>query len=167
MLVVKDAMVIIHLAKTTLLDTSCTLFKRVIIPNAVYDEVLGGESQHLQDVKQLKTAIVKKQISVVNVKDNILIRRVNEFNIFRGEAEAVALYWQEKADLLATDDDNVRKKKNALGISTIGTPAIMIKLFRDKKIDKNTYIAAIRKLKDIGWFSNTIFDKMLLEAEHG
>lgn len=166
MLVVKDAMVIIHLAKTALLDVSCTLFKRVIIPKAVYEEVLRGESQHLQDVKQLTLAVAKKQITVTNVKDNLLIRKANEFNIFRGEAEAVALYWQEKADLLATDDDNVRKKKDALGISMIGTPVIMIKLFRDKKIDENRYIAAIKKLKEVGWFSSTVFDKMLLEVEH-
>lgn len=51
-----------------------------------------------------------------------MIAKANAFNIQRGEAEAVALYWQEEADLLATDDDNVRRKKDALRIKTIGTP---------------------------------------------
>jgi len=126
---------------------------------------MKGEAQHPQDVKQLKTAIDRKLVRIKKIKDNKLIRRANEFNIYRGEAEAIALYWQEKASLLATDDDNVRKKKEALGISMIGTPSIMIKLFRNKKIDKKSYLASIRKLKEIGWFSSTVFDKMLLEAQ--
>jgi len=166
MMIVKDTMVLIHLAKTSLLADSCALFERVLIPQLVYDEVMDGKEQHPQDVNQLQFAIKSKLIQIKKV-EKTLVKKANEFNIYRGEAEAVGLYWQEKADLLATDDDNVRKKKEALRISTIGTPAIMIKLFRAKKIDKPKYVTAIKKLKEIGWFSSTVFDKMLQEVNNG
>jgi predicted nucleic acid-binding protein len=48
-----------------------------------------------------------------------------------GEGEAIALYFQEKAQLLATDDDTCRKNRIILGIKIIGSPAIVIMLFKN------------------------------------
>ena len=167
MLVIKDAMILMHLAKTALLDESCRMFDRVLIPMTVYEEVMKGEQRYPHDARQLRSAIARNLIKIKKVLKRSLITKANELNIYRGEAEAVALYWQENADLLATDDDNVRKKRDVLQISTIGTPAILIRLFKMNKTTKEKYLGAIKKLKEVGWFSSTVFDKMLLEAEHG
>jgi len=40
MLVVKDAMVLIHLSRTTLLERSCSYFGDVTVPAAVKEEVV-------------------------------------------------------------------------------------------------------------------------------
>lgn len=46
-MVVKDAMVLIHLSKTELLEQSCDLFGHVCVPRKVHDEVMLGESRYL------------------------------------------------------------------------------------------------------------------------
>src|SRR3989344_8422884 len=126
MLVVKDAMVLIHLSNMMLLEKSCKYFGAVIIPPLIKEEVTTGD---YPDVHIAVDLIKRGVLSIKDVRNKILIKKANEFNIQGGEAEAVALYWQEQAELLATDDDNVRKKRNSLGLQIIGTPAILLQLF--------------------------------------
>ena len=127
MIIVKDAMVLIHLAKLSILEKSCDYFKNIIIPNLVYEEI--NKYEDYPDANIINSLIKSKKISIKNIKNINLIKKANEFNIQYGEAEALALYWQENADLLATDDDNVRKKKELLNIKLIGTPVIILILY--------------------------------------
>ena len=71
------------------------------------------------------------------------------------------------ADYLATDDDNVRKKKDMLKIAVIGTPAIILTLYKKKKISKEKLFESMKILKNVGWFSNTIWDKIMMEVKNG
>lgn len=154
-------MVLIHLAKMTLLETSCDYFGNICIPEQVKEEVLGEN----YDSKIIENLIKTGKIKVKSIKNKKLIEKANEFNIQRAEAEAVALYWEINADILATDDNNVRKKRDILKINIIGTPAILLKLYREKRIEKKKLEESIRKLKEIGWFSNTIWDKIKMEID--
>lgn len=163
MIIIKDAMVVIHLAKMTLLETSCDYFKDVFMPEQVKDEILNVK---YDDIKVIEALIKNNKIKVKNVKNKQLVQKANEFNIHQAEAEAVALYWEINADFIATDDDNVRKKKDILKLNVIGTPAILLKLYNEKKIEKTKLNEAIKKLKEIGWFSNTVWDKIRLEVEN-
>ena len=162
-MIIKDAMVVIHLAKITLLEKSCDYFKKVIVPKKVYEEI-GFCEEKYTEIKIIQELIEKKKISVEEVKDKQLLKKANEFNLQRGEAESVALYWQEKADYLATDDDNVRKKSMILNIKIIGTPVIILKIYKEKMIRKEKFLESITKLRKIGWFSNAIIDKILMEG---
>lgn len=163
-MIVKDSMVLIHLAKITLLEKSCEYFKKVVIPEAVYNEVLSGKGKRYPDVNIVADLVEKRKITVKQIKNNALIKRAEEFNIQRGEAEAVVLYWQEKADYLATDDDNVRKKGILLNITLIGTPVIILKLYKENLIGKEKFSEALAELKKIAWFSNSVIDKMIMEG---
>lgn len=163
-MIIKDSMVVIHLAKITLLEKSCDYFKKVVLPKKVYEEVMFCEEKHTE-IKIVRELIEKKKISVKEVKDKKLLKKSNEFSIQEGEAEAVALYWQERADYLATDDDNVRKKSMVLDIKIIGTPVIILRLYKEKIIGKEKFVDSITKLKKIGWFSNAIIDKVLMEGK--
>lgn len=158
-------MVLIHLAKITLLESSCDCFKKVIIPKGVYEEIIKGEEKGFVDVQIIKDLIKRKKIKIIKIENKMLINKANSFNIYKGEAEAIALYWQENADFLATDDDNVRKKKIILNINLIGTPVIILKLFKENLIDYDKFINSINKLRKIGWFSNAILDKLIMEVE--
>lgn len=162
MIVVKDAMVLIHLAKADLLEKSCDYFGAVAIPQKVKDEVVKGE---YPDAIVIKTFIEQGKIKVKKVIDKQLIAKANEYNIQRGEAEAVALYWELKADYLATDDENVRKKRDLLKLSLLGTPAIILRLYQNKKIKKERAQEAIRILRKIGWFHQVMWDKIQMEVE--
>ena len=158
-------MVLIHLAKITLLERSCEYFKKTIIPRKVYEEVIECKGKNFEDVKIITGLLEKGKIIVVEIKKDQLIKKAKELNIHGGEAEAVALYWQEKADYLATDDDNVRKKNIILNINIIGTPVMILKLYKKGLIDRNKFMDSVNKLRKIGWFSNAVLDKILLEVK--
>lgn len=164
-MIVKDSMVIIHLAKITLLEKSCECFKKVIIPIAVYREIIKGKEKGFEDIKIIEELIAKNKIELKEVKNKRLVEKAQDYNIQRGEAEVVALYWEERADYIATDDDHVRKKAPILNLTIIGTPAIIISLYKKQKITREKYLQSINELKKIGWFTNQIIDKMKMEVK--
>ena len=114
----------------------------------------------------INNLIKDKKIILHNVKDKNLIKKANSFNVQKGEAEVLALYWENRAELLATDDDNLRKKRELLEINIIGTPAIVLRLYKEKSIDKSKVKQCISKLREIGWFHAAVLDKMLMEVEN-
>ena len=162
-MIIKDSMVLIHLAKLTLLEKSCNYFKDVKIARIVCEEVVKMVEGH-SETKVIKELVEKNKIKVRNIQDRRFMEKANEYNIQRGEAESVALYWQEKANLLATDDDNVRKKRVLLNLNIIGTPVIILKLYSENFINKEKFKESITELKRIGWFSNAVLDKILMEG---
>lgn len=164
-MVVKDAMVVIHLAKITLLEKSCEWFKPVVIPEEVHREIIEGQKKGYEDVKIVQELVEAGKIGVKRVRDKKLLKRAQEFNIQRGEAEVAALYWQEKADYLASDDDNLRKKSILLNLKLIGTPAIILKLYQDGLIDRSKLLESLQALRKIGWFSNAVIDGIVMEAQ--
>lgn len=155
-------MVLIHLAKITTLEESCDYFHNVIIPEKVKLEVIKEEFPETIIIKEL---IIKNKIQVKSIENKNHLKKAYNLNIFRGEAEVVALAWELNAEAIATDDDNVRKKREIINLEIIGTPAILLTLFEQKKITKEKLYLAIRKMKEIGWFSSTIWDKMKMEVE--
>lgn len=163
-MVIKDSMVVIHLAKITLLETSCQYFNNVAIPKMVYDEIMPGKEKHYPELKIIENLIARKRIIVKQVKNKKLIKRAEEFNIQKGEAETLALYWEEKAEYIATDDDNVRKKSLLLNMRVIGTPAIVLKLYKENLMEKEKFVHSLLELRKIGWFSDAVIDKMLMDG---
>ena len=155
-------MVLIHLAKSTLLELSCDYFGKVFITPRIKREVVKKE---YPDAYKIEEMLVKNKILVKEVKNFSLTKKAEEFNILGAETEAVALYWELNADFIATDDDNVRRKREILKLNIIGTPAIILKLYKEKKINKEKLNNSINIMKKIGWFNNTIWDKIMLEVE--
>lgn len=165
-LIVKDTMVLIHLAKVSLLEKSGALFGKVIIPPAVFEEaVVAGKEKKFEDALVIEQLVKDKKIVVKRVRQEELITKANQFNIFGGEAQAVALYWEKKAAWLATDDDNVRSKKEILDLNIVGTPAIILRLYQEKKIESLKAHQAIARLRKIGWFNSEVLDTMLSEVK--
>jgi len=163
-MIVKDTMVLIHLAKITLLRKSCEYFTDVKIPTAVHNEIIVGKAKGYADTNIILELIKEKRVKVSNVRNKVMLKKIAEFNIRGGEAEAVALYLDENAGFLASDDDNVRKKSTLLEIKMIGTPSIILKLRKEKIITKEKFENSLNELRKIGWFSNAVIDKVLLEG---
>ncbi len=164
-MIVKDTMVVIHLAKVTLLEKCCEYFKPVVIPEEVREEILAGSKKGYEDVKIVEELIKKGRLSVKSVRSKNLLKQAEQFNVQKGEAAALALYWQEKANYLASDDDNLRKKSILLNLKLIGTPAIILKLYQEKLISQDKLWESVQVLRKIGWFSNPVMDKILMEVK--
>ena len=164
-MLVLDSMAVIHLAKLTLLEKCCDYFNKAILPRLVYCEVLAGKKKGCAEVTIVEDLIKNKKMLVKRISEKEYLKKANDLNIQHGEAEAVSLCWQEGIECIATDDDNVRKKRMLLGLRIIGTPAIVLVLFIKGVIDETKFKESLEMLREIGWFSEAIIDRILMEGE--
>ncbi|MBI2574551.1 hypothetical protein HYV82_01575 [Candidatus Woesearchaeota archaeon] len=71
---------------------------------------------------------------------------VNKFSLDLGEAQAIALALQEKADYFLTDDLDARTVAGVHGVEAHGTVGIILRAFRNKIIDKEMAIKNVKEL---------------------
>lgn len=104
-IVVSDASTLILLQKIMLLDKLVKNFS-FIIPNEVYDEAVAkGKKIESKDAYLIESKVNKSLINVKKIKDKKKFNHIiKEFGLGKGEAEAVVLFLQERADVLAVDD---------------------------------------------------------------
>ncbi len=160
MIVVKDSMILIHLAKMNILTDSCQHFGEVIIPKKVYEEaVVNGKKSH-SDALIIEQTINSNLIEIREIENKNKVDNLRLFGLHLGEAESVALYFQEKAQFLATDDDTCRKNRIILGVNIIGSPAIVLILFRKALITRKKAIDCVSALEIIGWFDTEVMYEM-------
>lgn len=166
MLIVKDSMILIHLAVGGVLREACIMFGEVIIPHAVHKEVVerGIETQHAgaHIVQKLEK---EGHIKVVAVTQTTLIDEMKNYGLRGGELETVVLYFQEKADLIASNDDKVRRLRLVLNLDLISSPEIVFMLVKNGVIAKQRAVECLDELKRIGWFSRNVLDSIIAEVE--
>lgn len=158
--IVADSMVLIHLAKVTLLESLCECCE-VKISKKVYQETTMGE---FPDAMICKNLVGKNKITVMEASAKI-VNELKKFGIVKGEAEAAALFKEGRADIIATDDDVVRKNSAVLDLKLIGTPALIKWMFRKKKISGDKAVKSLSELKKIGWFEAGMIDRIIVEVE--
>lgn len=115
MIIISDTSPLINLAAVGQLDLLRQLYDRVIIPQAIYDEiVVAGVGQ--PGAAEVKTA---SWIETRRSQDQVLVN-VLKLELDRGEAEALALAVELKVDLLLIDERKGRIIATRLGLTHIG-----------------------------------------------
>lgn len=122
-IVIADSTCLIGLSKIGKLDILRQLFGSVIIPSAVYHEVvvrgtgrLGAEE--VENAPWIETREVRNKLAVTAFKLLML---------GTGEAEAIALASEDKADFIILDDWKARQVALELSLPVIGTVAVLTK----------------------------------------
>jgi predicted nucleic acid-binding protein len=119
MVIVSDASPIIALAFCDKLDILDTLFDKVCIPQAVFDELTVPNKLKVNEI----TEWAKKRI--VPVKNTAAVTALS-LNLDLGESEALALYWEAAADYLLIDEKKGRIIAARNGIQTVGTIGVLL-----------------------------------------
>src|SRR5437588_8129610 len=121
MIVVANASPIINLAAIGRLALLEQLYNSIVIPQAVYHEiaVVGAGEAGATEVQTLEW------IETRQVADPTLVAAL-QMELDKGEAEAIALAVQLKADLLLLDERRGRAVASRLGISSIGLLGLFI-----------------------------------------
>ena len=126
MIVVTNAGPLMALAKLGLLHLLNRLYGNVLMPVAVYDEVvLRGMAQGFSDALQVKLAVQQKYLVVKAVKKQSA--DVAALPLHEGEKETLNLSLEHKADLVLLDDMLARSEAQALGFSVKGTLGVIVK----------------------------------------
>ena len=121
MIVVSDSSPLIALCDLGKLNLLQTLYGRVILPEAVWDEtVQAGREQSGRSV-----LIQASWIEHVKVQNRMLVRSLSQ-KLDIGESEAIALALDLDADLLLMDERHGRNVAVRFGIDVIGVIGILL-----------------------------------------
>ncbi|MBI2451529.1 hypothetical protein HYV50_00455 [Candidatus Pacearchaeota archaeon] len=128
---------ILHLNEINLFK-SLGVFSSILIPEEVFNELRKNKF------------VIPRRVRVVKIKsgfkDSVKVM-TNQHNLDLGEAEAISLCLQEKADYFLTDDLDARQVAGEYNLEVHGAVGIILRAFREKIIDKKTAIEKIRELK--------------------
>ena len=129
MIVISDTSPIINLAIVGELELLRQLYDKVIIPQAVYNEIVveGVGQTGAEEVETLEWIEVKA------VADRPMVTAL-EADLDVGEAESIVLALELEADLLLLDERKGRIVAARLGINHIGLLGVLIKAKQEKLI---------------------------------
>jgi uncharacterized protein len=120
-IVISDASPIISLSAVGQLSLLQQLYGKILIPESVGREITeGGSGQPGAD--DLRTA---DWIEIRPVGDSFLVRLLDG-ELDRGEAEAIALALELRADVLLADERRARRIAARLGLSVVGVLGVLI-----------------------------------------
>ncbi len=159
MVVISDSSPLIGLAAIQRLDILPRLFTTVVLPQAVFEEVAvqGKGKPGAEDVRRAEW------ITVMTCRDVQLVQQLGK-DLDQGEAEAIVLAIETRADLLIIDDAQGRKKAQEMGVAIVGLMGVLLKAKQKKVIDKvKPIIDKLLESKEF-WISKPVYKETLHQA---
>lgn len=127
MIVVCDASPIIGLSAVGKLSLLHQLYRNIVVPESVAREV-AADGSGLPGTDALQGS---DWITVQPVGDSVLLRALDA-ELDRGEAEAIALAVELRADLLLIDERRARKVALRFDLSVVGVLGVLVEAKRKK-----------------------------------
>ncbi len=118
LLTVSNSSVIIALARICRLDLLERLFRRILIPEAVWKEITVEGKPGSEKIRRTGFIHVKR------MRSEKLAFLLKEF-VDDGEAEAIALALDISANILLVDDRDARDLAKKLGLQVMGTLGVL------------------------------------------
>lgn len=161
MIVVSDTSPISNLATVGQLDLLKQIYGEVIIPETVYQEIINAGATEPATLAVQSLEWIKK--GSVN---NLTLVMSLQTQLDPGEAEAIVLALELKADLLIVDERKGRKEATKFGIPITGTLGVLLKAKQ---------LGAISSIKPIlddlinsgFWVSSDIYQQVLALVGEG
>ena len=154
--IVSDTSPVISLVSIDRLDILEKLFKKIIIPRAVWNEFTAFENEVETD--KLKRFFSERVADISQTNNLLPIMDL-------GESEAIILYNEIKADFLIIDDLKARQIAEELGVNCVGTLGILFKA-KEKGLIKELRTLFIKLIENNRYYSKIILNKLLdLSAE--
>jgi len=156
MIVVSNTSPIINLATIGQLDLLRQLYGRVVIPQAVYDEIVETGAQQPGAV-QVRTS---DWIETRQVSDRRLAAEL-EAEVDKGEAQAIVLAKELQADLLLIDERKGRRVAGRFGIRVVGLLGVLV------VAKQRGHVAAVKPVLDAlisqagFWIGKSLYDQVL------
>lgn len=132
MIVVSDTSPITNLAAISQLDLLRQLYTHVIIPTAVYDEMVAVDKPVPGAVEVQTLPWIQTQ--VITDFQEVIVMQESQENIDLGEAEAIVLALELKADLLLMDERRGRAVATSYGLQVTGLMGVLLQAKRNNLI---------------------------------
>lgn len=166
-MIVFDASTLILIAKVELLDSFLAGIKlEAAIPVEVERECCGVKKT--LDALVIQKALDESRIKVIEVKNKKLVAKLQaDFDLGKGEAEAIALALKEKARLLAIDDKSGINACKLLGMGFTTAVGILVRSREKGLLDRGSAIAKLAALAGHGRYKDSIIEDARLRLEAG
>lgn len=153
LLVVSDSSSLIIGTKAGLLEAICKEFL-VEIPEKIFEEtVVAGKKLQKTDALKIEEAVEENRIVVKKVKplkNNKIMKWLNEFNLGEGEKQALQLYIQANAKLLLADDKQAINVAKLLDLNWATIPDIIVGFAEKRKISFEKALEALKIAQEEG-----------------
>ncbi|MBI3034982.1 UPF0175 family protein [Candidatus Woesearchaeota archaeon] len=161
-IIVSDASTLILLQKVILLDSLVKNFDFIISEEVCKEAVVHGKTKKFSDSYQIENKINQNLIKIKKIKDKKGVNKIiNEFGIAEGEAEAITLFLQEKADVLAIDDHKSINVCKVYKIPFMTALTFVLDSHSRKIIEKNEAKEMIKNLAIYGRYKDELIYKAL------
>ena len=159
MIVIADTTPIITLMKLQRLDLLEKLFDTVIVPNAVYEELVSNSNYLMEAQTVVECPFLKRR----EVSDRQSIKILREVvGLDAGESEAIALAEEKHADLLIIDERKGRRVAKQMKLKIIGTIGILLQAFDCKILSQEEILSCSERLRDSSIrISDSLFELIL------
>lgn len=164
-MILSNATPLIYLAKLGKLDILKSLFKEIVIPREVYEEIIAGKKDGFFDALTIEKAVENGWLKIKEFK---IERKIEKFapEIDLGETALINLAKKLKADLILIDDASARTIAESLGFNVKGTLYILLKAYKKKIIYKDELKELINQLVFSGFrISQELYIEILEELE--
>ncbi|HLD43231.1 MAG TPA: hypothetical protein VJB08_04570 [Candidatus Nanoarchaeia archaeon] len=167
MRIIADACSIILLAKASVLEALLD-WRDISVPREVYGEVIEGKEKKHYDALLTERLVKDKKMHITDIKNKRSLKRFEEsYGLGKGEAEVLAGYLEGKFQGLLTDNKQGRKTAKIYNIHPLGSPDVIMGLFKAKRLNKEKAMNALHTLRKYGWFENSLIEYALVEVNNG
>ena len=129
--IVSNTSPLLNLAIVDHLSLMHEQFGEILIPQAVFEELRVEEG--LPGSQSILEAIEKGWLEVKEAKDQIFVKLLRA-DLDKGEAEALALALQVKAERVILDEREGRRVAKSLGLKVIGVLGVLLRAQREGKL---------------------------------
>jgi len=163
MLVVSNTSPILNLAIIDRLSLIREQFTTVIIPKGVLEELRVGEN--LPGSKKILEALDAKWLQVEEVQDSAMLRILKR-ELDSGEAEAITLALETRAQWVLLDESEARRIAKDLGLKVTGVLGILLRACRQKRIPSlRTEMERLRE--KVGFFiADHLIEDLLKQSQN-
>jgi len=164
-MIVFDASTLILITKAELLDLFlANVSVPIAIPGEVEKECCG--SKKALDAVIIQKALDESRIKVVVVRNRRLLAKLQaDFSLGKGEAEAIALALNEKAQLLGIDDKNGINACKLLGVAFTTAVGILIRSREKGLLGESEALEKLTSLAKHGRYKDSIIEDARLKME--
>ena len=161
MLVVSNTSAILNLAIIDRLSLIREQFTTITIPKGVLEELRVGEN--LPGSKKILEALDVKWLQVEEVQDSAMLLILKR-ELDAGEAEAIALALETRAQWVLLDESEARRIAKALGLKVTGVLGILLRACRQKRVP--SLRSEMERLREKAGFyiSDPLFEDLLKQS---
>jgi uncharacterized protein len=152
---------LIHLALIGRLDLLYTLFEKVLIPSAVYNEVVVvGKQEGHADALALEREVASGRIVVESLVKKGRTEHLHE-GLHEGESQAIRLAQESGEGIILLDDETARLLARTLGLKVMGTLGILLENVKRGHIDSLAARKILAELNAVMYLSSDVFTLVL------